>query len=183
MSILPGAPYVRAVTSSARVESSSSVQRLQADPEPALFPFAAGCSTIRRSAGARAAPPINRAKRTAIFTRLRAENPEPTTELDFRTHFELLIAVMLSAQATDVGLNRATAKLFPAARTPAAMLELGLDRLKDFIRTIGLFNTKAKNILKTCRILLDGHGGEVPRRRASRWRHCPASAARRPTWC
>ena len=108
---------------------------------------------------------MNEDRRTAIFTRLRAENPEPTTELDFGTPFELLIAVMLSAQATDVGVNRATAKLFPAARTPGAMLALGLDGLKDFIRTIGLFNTKAENILKTCRILLDEHGGEVPRRR------------------
>jgi len=108
---------------------------------------------------------VNDDQRVAIFSRLRAANPEPTTELDFGTPFELLIAVMLSAQATDVSVNRATAKLFPVARTPAAMLGLGLDRLKDFIRTIGLFNTKAENILKTCRILLDEHGGEVPRRR------------------
>ena len=106
---------------------------------------------------------MNRAKRTAIFTRLRAENPEPTTALDFGTPFELLIAVMFSAQATDVEVN--WAKLFPAARTPATMLNLGLDRLKDFIRSIGLFNTKAENILKTCRILLDQHGSEVPRGR------------------
>ena len=108
---------------------------------------------------------MNDDTRTAIFTRLRAENPEPTTELDFGAPFELLIAVMLSAQATDVSVNEATARLFPAARTPAAMIELGSDRLRGFIRTIGLFNTKAENILKTCRILLDEHGGEVPRRR------------------
>ena len=108
---------------------------------------------------------MNDGTRTAIFTRLRAENPEPATELEFGTPFELLIAVMLSAQATDVSVNEATAKLFPAARTPAAMVDLGLERLKGFIRTIGLFNTKAGNILKTCRILLDEHGGEVPRRR------------------
>ena len=108
---------------------------------------------------------VNDDTRTAIFTRLRAENPEPTTELDFGTPFELLIAVVLSAQATDVSVNEATARLFPAARTPAAMVALGPDRLKSFIRTIGLFNTKAENILKTCRILLDEHGGEVPRRR------------------
>ena len=108
---------------------------------------------------------MNDDQRTAVFSRLRAENPEPTTELDFGTPFELLIAVMLSAQATDVGVNRATARLFPAARTPAAMLALGPDRLKGFIKTIGLFNTKAENVLKTCRILLDEHGGEVPRRR------------------
>ena len=126
---------------------------------------------------------MNEDQRAAIFSRLRAANPEPTTELDFRTPFELLIAVILSAQATDVGVNRATAKLFPVARTPAAMLELGLDRLKDFIRTIGLFNTKAENIVKTCRILLDEHGGEVPPSGARPWKRCPASAARRPTSC
>ena len=108
---------------------------------------------------------MNDDARIAIFTRLRAENPEPSTELDFGTPFELLIAVVLSAQATDVSVNQATARLFPAARTPAAMVALGPDRLKGFIRTIGLFNTKAENILKTCRILLDEHGGEVPRRR------------------
>ena len=108
---------------------------------------------------------MNDDTRTAIFTRLRAENPEPTTELDFGTPFELLIAVVLSAQATDVSVNEATARLFPVARTPAAMVALGPDRLKGFIRTIGLFNTKAENILKTCRILLDEHGGEVPRHR------------------
>ena len=108
---------------------------------------------------------MNDDTRAAIFTRLRAENPEPTTELDFGTPFELLIAVVLSAQATDVSVNEATARLFPAARTPATMVALGPDRLKSFIRTIGLFNTKAENILKTCRILLDEHGGEVPRRR------------------
>ena len=126
---------------------------------------------------------MNKAQRIAIFSRLRADNPEPTTELDFGTPFELLIAVMLSAQATDVGVNRATAKLFPAARTPAAMLALGLDRLKEFIRTIGLFNTKAGNILKTCRTRSSSTstaarcpGG------VKRWKHCPASAARPPTW-
>ena len=108
---------------------------------------------------------MNDDARIAIFTRLRSENPEPTTELDFGTPFELLIAVVLSAQATDVSVNQATAELFPVARTPAAMVDLGPDRLKGFIRTIGLFNTKAENILKTCRILLDEHGGEVPRRR------------------
>ena len=110
---------------------------------------------------------MNDDRRTAIFARLRAENAEPTTELDFGTPFELLIAVMLSAQATDVGVNRATAKLFPAARTPGAMLALGLDGLKDFIRTIGLFNTKAENILKTCALLVELHGSEVPRDRAA----------------
>lgn len=108
---------------------------------------------------------MNQVKRTEIFTRLRAGNPEPTTELNFATPFELLVAVLLSAQATDVSVNQATGPLFAVADTPRAMLDLGLDRLRDFIRTIGLFNTKAANVIKTCRILVDEHGGEVPRRR------------------
>ena len=108
---------------------------------------------------------MNQAKRTEIFTRLRAGNPEPTTELSFRTPFELLIAVVLSAQATDVSVNQATGPLFAAAGTPRAMLDLGLDRLRGFIKTIGLFNTKAANVIKTCRILVDEHGGEVPHSR------------------
>ena len=105
------------------------------------------------------------AKRTEIFARLRAENPAPTTELDFGTPFELLVAVMLSAQATDVSVNQATATLFAEANTPAALLDLGLDRLKGHIKSIGLFNTKAANVLKTCRLLLDEHGGDVPKSR------------------
>ena len=105
------------------------------------------------------------AKRAEIFARLRAENPAPTTELDFGTPFELLVAVMLSAQATDVSVNQATATLFAEANTPAALLDLGLDRLKGHIKSIGLFNTKAANVLKTCRLLLDQHGGDVPKRR------------------
>ena len=108
---------------------------------------------------------MNDRKRREMFTRLRAGNPEPATELRFRTPFELLVAVVLSAQATDVSVNQATGPLFAAAATPEAMLDLGLDRLRDFIKSIGLFNTKAANILKTCRILVDEHGGEVPRRR------------------
>lgn len=98
----------------------------------------------------------------AIFERLRAANPEPTTELGYSTPFELLVAVILSAQATDKSVNKATASLFAIARTPEAMLELGEDGLKGHIRTIGLFNTKAKNILESCRILLAKHGGQVP---------------------
>ena len=105
------------------------------------------------------------AKRAEIFARLRAENPAPTTELDFGTPFELLVAVMLSAQATDVSVNQATATLFAEANTPAALLDLGLDRLKGHIKSIGLFNTKAANVLKTCRLLLDEHGGDVPKGR------------------
>lgn len=105
---------------------------------------------------------MNKQKRTAIFERLRAANPEPTTELEYGSPFELLVAVILSAQATDVGVNRATAKLFPVANTPQAILDLGEDGLKDYIKTIGLYNSKAANIIKTCRALVDEHGGEVP---------------------
>ncbi len=108
---------------------------------------------------------MNKQTRADIFARLRAENPEPTTELEFGTPFELLIAVILSAQATDVSVNQATARLYPVAGTPRTILDLGLDGLKAFIKSIGLFNTKAANILKTCRILLDEHDGEVPRDR------------------
>ena len=108
---------------------------------------------------------MNKAKRAQIFARLRAENPEPTTELEFGSPFELLLAVILSAQATDVSVNLATGPLFAAANTPQGILDLGLDRLKKHIQSIGLFNTKAANILETCRILLDEHGGEVPRTR------------------
>ncbi|WP_435101627.1 endonuclease III [Arhodomonas sp. AD133] len=105
---------------------------------------------------------MNRDTRAGIFRRLRAENPEPTTELDFRTPFELLVAVTLSAQATDRGVNKATAKLFPVANTPEAILALGEDGLREYIKTIGLFNSKARNIIAACRILVDRHGGQVP---------------------
>lgn len=108
---------------------------------------------------------MNQTKRIEILTRLRAENPHPTTELEYSSSFELLIAVLLSAQATDVGVNKATRKLFPVARTPAAMLALGLDGVKHHIKTIGLFNTKAENVIKTCRILVDQYNGEVPENR------------------
>ena len=108
---------------------------------------------------------MNKGKRAEIYRRLQAGNPAPTTELDYQSPFELLVAVILSAQATDVGVNKATQKLFPRAHTPAAILELGVDGLKSYIRTIGLFNSKAANIIKTCRILQDQHGGEVPRTR------------------
>ena len=108
---------------------------------------------------------MNREKRIEIFERLKKHDPEPGTELRYRSSFELLIAVILSAQATDVGVNRATEKLFPIANTPEAILELGLRGLKKHIRTIGLYNTKAANIIKTCRILVKEHGGKVPRTR------------------
>ena len=111
--------------------------------------------------------PVNNEKRRRIYERLREGNPAPTTELHYGTPFELLVAVILSAQATDVGVNRATKTLYAAASTPAAMLALGLDGLKAHIKSIGLFNTKAENILKTCRILLDEHDGTVPHDRAA----------------
>lgn len=101
------------------------------------------------------------------FRRFRDANPQPTTELEYTSTFELLIAVILSAQATDKGVNKATRRLFPVANTPAAILALGEDGLKDYIKTIGLYNTKATNILKTCQILLDEHGGAVPADRAA----------------
>jgi endonuclease-3 len=108
---------------------------------------------------------MNREKRRAIFERLRSANPTPTTELEYGTPFELLVAVILSAQATDKGVNKATARLFPIANTPQAVLALGEKGLRRQIRTIGLFNSKAGNIIKTCAILLERHGGEVPRER------------------
>lgn len=110
---------------------------------------------------------MNAAKRHEIFVRLRDANPEPTTELNYDSPFELLVAVMLSAQATDVGVNKATARLFPVANTPQAIAELGVEGLKPYIQTIGLFNTKAENVIKTCRILMAQHGGEVPEDRAA----------------
>lgn len=105
---------------------------------------------------------MNATRRRQIFERLKAANPEPTTELEYDSPFELLIAVILSAQATDVGVNKATAKLFPAANTPQAILDLGEDGLKDYIKTIGLYNSKAAHIIKTCRALVDEHEGMVP---------------------
>jgi endonuclease-3 len=108
---------------------------------------------------------VNRAKRIQIYSRLREKMPNPETELVYDSPFELLIAVILSAQATDVGVNKATALLFPAANTPEAILDLGLRRLKSYIKTIGLYNAKAENIIKTCRILIDRFDGDVPRTR------------------
>jgi endonuclease-3 len=108
---------------------------------------------------------MNTKKRRIIFDRLAEAIPEPKTELRYETPFELLIAVVLSAQATDKGVNKATAKLFPVANTPEAILALGLEGLKDYIRTIGLYNSKAANIMTLCRQLLDRHAGQVPRTR------------------
>ncbi|MCP5149335.1 MAG: endonuclease III [Ectothiorhodospiraceae bacterium] len=108
---------------------------------------------------------MNRARRQAIFERLRAANPNPTTELEYRNPFELLVAVILSAQATDVSVNRATPGLFAAAADARAMLALGVDGVRQHIRHIGLFNAKAKNVVEACRILVERHAGEVPRDR------------------
>jgi endonuclease III len=105
---------------------------------------------------------MNRDKRIEIFERLKNANPDPQTELKYTSPFELLISVILSAQATDVSVNKATEKLYPVANTPASMLELGVDGLKNYIRTIGLFNTKAENIIKSCDILVQQYGGQVP---------------------
>ncbi len=105
---------------------------------------------------------MNKSSRIEIFEIFRKQNPKPTTELVYSSPFELLIAVILSAQATDISVNKATAKLFDVANTPAAMLKLGVVGLKKYIRTIGLYNTKAENIIKTCKILLEKHGGNVP---------------------
>ncbi len=110
---------------------------------------------------------MNQKKRREIFARLKEANPAPTTELHYKTPFELLIAVILSAQATDKGVNKATRELFKVANTPQAMLRLGLKGLKQYIRTIGLYNTKAENIMKTCKILVEQHDGKVPEDRRS----------------
>jgi endonuclease-3 len=105
------------------------------------------------------------AQREALFGRLRAANPAPTTELEYGTPFELLVAVLLSAQATDTSVNAATRRLFPVARTPAAIAALGVEGLEPYLRTIGLYRSKSKHLVQTCRILLDEHCGEVPRSR------------------
>ena len=105
---------------------------------------------------------MNKDKRHQIFSRLRNDNPKPTTELNFNSTFELLIAVILSAQATDKSVNIATAKLYPVANTPETIYKLGLDGLKNYIKTIGLYNSKAANIIKTCKILVDQHNSIVP---------------------
>lgn len=108
---------------------------------------------------------MNAAKRLEIFRRLHEDNPEPKTELAYTTPFELLIAVILSAQATDVGVNKATARLYPVANTPQAIYQLGVEGLSEYIRTIGLYNSKARNVIETCQLLLERHGGEVPQTR------------------
>ncbi|MFZ6814350.1 endonuclease III [Undibacterium sp. Rencai35W] len=108
---------------------------------------------------------MNKLKRYEIFSRLQAQNPHPTTELEYTSPFELLIAVLLSAQATDVSVNKATRKLYPVANTPEKILALDVEGLIPYIQTIGLFRTKAKNVIATCKILIDQHGSEVPKER------------------
>ncbi|MEG3758810.1 endonuclease III [Pseudoalteromonas carrageenovora] len=108
---------------------------------------------------------MNKEKRHQILSRLRDDNPHPETELEYSSPFELLVAVTLSAQATDVGVNKATRKLFPIANTPQAILDIGHDTLRDYIKTIGLFNSKAANVYKMCQILVDQHNGIVPENR------------------
>ncbi len=108
---------------------------------------------------------MNKAEREELFRRWQEANPAPVTELKYRSHFQLLVAVILSAQATDVGVNKATRALFRDAGTPKKMLALGVDGLKAYIKTIGLFNSKAENVIATCRALLQEHGGKVPRTR------------------
>jgi len=110
---------------------------------------------------------VNKNKRSEIFQKLKAQNPKPTTELEYTDPFELLIAVVLSAQATDVGVNKATKKLFSVANTPQAIVALGYEGLKQYIRTIGLYNTKANNILKTCKLLIEEFDSQVPADRNS----------------
>jgi len=108
---------------------------------------------------------MNKTKRIEILKRLRENNPHPETELEFNSPFELLVAVTLSAQSTDVGVNKATRKLFPVANTPQAILDLGLEGLRDYIKTIGLYNSKANNVYKACEMLVNLHGSEVPENR------------------
>ncbi|NIJ84259.1 endonuclease-3 [Xanthomonas arboricola] len=124
-------------------------------------------NAIHATAPARRGSSMRKPEIQEMFARLRELNPHPTTELEYTTPFELLIAVLLSAQATDVGVNKATRKLYPVANTPRDILDLGEEGLKRYIATIGLFNAKAKNVIATCRILLEQYGGEVPHDRAA----------------
>ncbi|WAH62849.1 endonuclease III [Xanthomonas hortorum] len=124
-------------------------------------------NAIRPTLPARRGSTMRKPEVQEMFERLRELNPHPTTELEYTTPFELLIAVLLSAQATDVGVNKATRKLYPVANTPRDILDLGEEGLKRYIATIGLFNAKAKNVIATCRILLEQYAGEVPHDRAA----------------
>ncbi|MFO7339809.1 MAG: endonuclease III [Lysobacteraceae bacterium] len=145
----------------ARTPAPRATAAAQARPAKAPRPPKAAGKPRSRARAGRLTP----AEVHELFSRLRELNPHPTTELEYSTPFELLVAVALSAQATDVGVNKATRRLFPVANTPQAILALGEDGLKRYINTIGLYNAKAANIIATCRILLEKHGGEVPRDR------------------
>lgn len=125
---------------------------------------------------------MNAAKRLEIFRRLHEDNPEPKTELAYTSPFELLIAVILSAQSTDVGVNKATAKLYPVANTPEAIYALGVEGLSEYIKTIGLYNSKAKNVIETCRLLVELHGSEVPQTREA-LKPCQGWVVKLPMWC
>ena len=125
---------------------------------------------------------MNKEKRIEILTRLRDNNPQPTTELLFDSPFELLISVLLSARATDVSVNKATRPLYAVANTPQAILDLGVDGVKSYIKTIGLFNTKAENVIKTCRMLVELHNGEVPEDRAA-LEALRVWGVKPPMWC
>src|SRR5690606_28536244 len=122
-------------------------------------------AAVQKPTTPRSSKRMSRDEVREMFTRLRELNPHPRSELEYSTPFELLVAVTLSAQATDVGVNKATRKLFPVANTAQAILDLGEEGLKRYIATIGLFNAKAKNVIAACAILLEKHGGEVPRTR------------------
>src|SRR5260363_343258 len=124
---------------------------------------------------------MNAARRCALYQALQSLDPHPTTELEYQTPFELLIAVMLSAPATDVSVNKATRILFARANTPRALLELGADGLRPYIQSIGLYRTKARNIIAACAMLLERYQGQVPRS-APRWNPCLAWDAKRRTW-
>ncbi|ALJ28816.1 endonuclease III [Stenotrophomonas acidaminiphila] len=154
----PATPRVRAKAGATpRADAETAAKTRHPRPAPASRPVARA-SRARR---------MNGAEVREMFTRLRELNPHPTTELEYRTPFELLVAVTLSAQATDVGVNKATRKLFPVANTAQAILALGEDGLKPYISTIGLFNAKARNVIAACAILVEKHGGEVPADRAA----------------
>ena len=154
----PATPRVRAKAgATTRADAETAAKTRHPRPAPASRPVARA-SRARR---------MNGAEVREMFTRLRELNPHPTTELEYQTPFELLVAVTLSAQATDVGVNKATRKLFPVANTAQAILALGEDGLKPYISTIGLFNAKARNVIAACAILVEKHGGEVPADRAA----------------
>lgn len=162
----------RAVPSSNKAANQTAATKIATTKKPASKKQTAPQQTTKTQAAKKHAPKkakrvknMTRASIYTFFERLRAQRPEPKTELNYSSAFELLIAVMLSAQATDVSVNKATDKLFPIANSPAQVLALGVDGLKHYIKTIGLFNAKAENVIKTCELLLSLHGGEVPAQR------------------